>query len=53
MSSVMADFFAAKQETYRQQRLAHSAAWFQSDAEDFCARKEIDLASGKPLERMA
>ena len=53
MSNVMADFFAAKQETYRQQRLAHSAAWFQSDAEDFCARKEIDPASGKPLERMA
>ena len=53
MSNVMADFFAAKQESYRQQRLAHTEAWLQSDAEDFCARKDIDPATGKPLERAA
>lgn len=50
MAGVMADFFAAKQETYRQQRLAHCEAWFQSNAEDFCRRKDLDPDTGKPLE---
>jgi len=53
MANVMADFFSAKQEAYRQQRLAHSEAWFQSNAEDFCRRKDLDPATGKPLERTA
>ena len=53
MANVMADFFSAKQEAYRQQRLAHSEAWFQSNGEDFCRRKDLDPDTGKPLERTA
>lgn len=39
----------AKQEAYRQQRLEHARAWHQSNAEDFCARKEVDPVTGKWL----
>lgn len=43
--------FEAKQELYRQQRLEHAAQWHQSNAEDFCARKEVDPDTGKWLEQ--
>jgi ribosomal protein L32E len=38
-----------RQDAYRKQRLAHTDAWRQSNAEDFCVRKEVDPDTGKSL----
>jgi len=46
---VMADY-EAKQDAYRRHRLAHAEQWFQSNAEDFCARTGTDPQTGKWLE---
>lgn len=39
----------ALQAIYQLRRAQHAHQWFQSNAEDFCVRKEIDPATGRYL----
>lgn len=40
---------ASKQAVYAEQRRRHRELWEQSEAEDFCARKEVEPGTYKAL----
>lgn len=39
-----------RQAAYAARRRWYTEAWFTADAEDFCARKEVEPGTYKPLE---